>query len=83
MADALMACRQVPTADSALSSATALQRDAMRLALDDFVATLKQQAAVPSAPAWGGSTADSLSPVAGYTPNSGKLTLPFPFACKP
>ena len=64
-------CRQVPTADSALSSATALQRDAMRLALDDFVAVLKQQAAVPAAPAWGGSTTGSLSPTAGYTPRQG------------
>ena len=64
-------CRQVPTADSALSSATALQRDAMRLALDDFVAILKQQAAVPAAPAWGGSTTGSLSPTAGYTPRQG------------
>lgn len=64
-------CRQVPTADSALSSATALQRDAMRLALDDFVATLKQQAAVPAAPVWGGSTTGSLSPTAGYTPRQG------------
>lgn len=42
-------CRQVPTADSALQSASALLRDAMRLALDDFTATLKQHAAVPSA----------------------------------
>ena len=75
-ADARVACRQVPTADSALSSATALQRDAMRLALDDFVAALKQQAAVPSAPAWGGSTAESLSPVAGYTPNPSKHRSP-------
>ena len=42
-------CRQVPTADSALQSASALLRDAMRLALDDFTATLKQHATVPSA----------------------------------
>ncbi|EIE20659.1 Exo70 exocyst complex subunit [Coccomyxa subellipsoidea C-169] len=41
--------RQVPTADSALQSASALLRDAMRLALDDFTATLKHHAVVPSA----------------------------------
>ncbi|BDA42170.1 Exocyst complex component EXO70A1 [Coccomyxa sp. Obi] len=41
--------RQVPTADSALQCASALLRDAMRLALDDFTATLKQHATVPSA----------------------------------
>lgn len=44
----------------------------MRLALDDFVATLKQQAAVPAAPA---STADSLSPTAGYTPRPGLSSM--------
>ena len=65
----------MPTADSALSSATALQRDAMRLALDDFLATLKQQAAVPAAPNWGGSTASSLSPTTAYTPKEGEHTL--------
>ena len=65
----------MPTADSALSSATALQRDAMRLALDDFLATLKQQAAVPAAPNWGGSTASSLSPTTAYTPKEGEATL--------
>ena len=67
-------CRQVPTADSALSSATALQRDAMRLALDDFLAMLKQQAAVPAAPNWGGSTAGSPSPTTAYTPKEGEHT---------
>ena len=65
----------MPTADSALSSATALQRDAMRLALDDFLATLKQQAAVPTVPNWGGSTASSLSPTTAYTPKEGEHTL--------
>jgi hypothetical protein len=44
-------CRQVPTAESALQSASALLRDAMRLALDDFTTTLKHHAAVPSAAA--------------------------------
>ncbi|KAK9901547.1 hypothetical protein WJX75_001553 [Coccomyxa subellipsoidea] len=43
--------RQVPTAESALQSASALLRDAMRLALDDFTTTLKHHAAVPSAAA--------------------------------
>jgi len=44
-------CRQVPTAESALQSSSALLRDAMRLALEDFTATLKHHAAVPSAAA--------------------------------